>query len=160
PLARKHDVWLASGIALVAALACPRRAAADTMDPALARLVSDSNCRVVGKNGGLYYNPASGFTPCGTDDAAFAKLIAQYGFAGAPSAMRSARTTGFGGFELALEADYTKIDSGADYWKKGTQGAQDPTSKLFKEENPDPDSILQHYELKLKKGFPFGLELT
>jgi hypothetical protein len=160
PLTRKHGVWLISAIAVMAAFACPRRASADTMDPALARLVSDTNCRMPGENGALVYNPASGFTRCGTDDAAFAKLIAQYGFAFASSAMHSARTTGFGGFELALEADFTQIDSDAAYWRKGTQGAQDPTTKLFKQENPDPDGILQRYELKIKKGFPFGLELT
>src|SRR5262245_10447423 len=117
PLAKKPGVWLFSAIALMAVIACPRRSSADTMDPALARLVSNANCRVVGPDGGLYYNPQSGFKGCDPDNSAFAKLIAQYGFAVASSAMRSARTTGFGGFELALEADYTKISSDADYWK-------------------------------------------
>lgn len=143
--------WLALAIAL-AGVALSSQAAADTMDPALARLVTDESCRVSGPNGGLYYNPASGFGPCQTDDAAFAKLIAQYGFAVAPSAMHSARTTGYGGFELAIEADYTKIDSDADYWERGTQRAQDPSTS--------PDDLLQHYALKVRKGFPFGLELT
>jgi len=151
--------WLALAIALTGA-ALSSRAAADTMDPALARLVSDASCRVLGPNGGLYYNPASGFGRCETDDASFAKLIAQYGFAVAPTAMHSARTTGYGGFELAIEADYTKIDSGADYWKNGTQGAQDPSTKNFSVTNPSPDDLLQHYALKVRKGFPFGLELT
>ncbi|WP_234023570.1 hypothetical protein [Sorangium cellulosum] len=135
-------------------------AAADTMDPALARLVRDAGCRLVGPDKGLYYNPASRYQRCQTDDAAFAKLIAQYGFAVAPSAMHSARTTGYGGFEIGLEADFTKIDSDADYWKLGTQGPQDPATKDFSIENRSPDDFLQHYALKVRKGFPFGFELT
>lgn len=147
-----------------AAIASPRLAAADTMDPALARLVVDPACRSLGTGGGLYYNP--GYHPtsalptfCRAKDGDFAKLVSQYGFAVAPSAMHSARSTGFGGFELALEADYTSIDNGADYWKKGTQGLQDPSSKRFSDSNPTPASILQLYQLKIRKGFPFGIEL-
>lgn len=157
---RKHGAWLSSVVALGAALAIPRPAAADRMDPALARLVSDTNCQSRTADGAIYYNPKSGYKRCGTDDVAFAKLMAQYGFAVASTSMHSARTTGYGGFELALEADYTKIDNSADYWHKGTQGAQDPSSKKFASENPSPDGILQRYELKIKKGFPFGLELN
>lgn len=152
--------WIASALALTTAVVAPRPAAADSMDPALARLVTDQNCRASGPGGGTYYNPTSGFKRCGTDDAAFAKLIAQYGFAVAPTAMHSARTTGFGGFELALEASYTKIQNDADYWKLGTEGPADPVSKKDSVKNAEPASFLQHYELKIRKGFPFGLELT
>jgi len=153
--------WLASAVALAAAvIAAPATAAADTMDPALARLVTDTNCRVLGKGGGNYYNPASGFAPCGRDDAAFAKLIAQYGVAIAPTAMHSARTTGYGGFELAIEGAYTTIDHNASYWQKGTEGPQDPTTKNFSIVNKDPPGVLQHYSFKIRKGFPFGIELT
>lgn len=153
--------WLASTTALLAAVALPRQASADTMDPALGRFVTDSNCRAPNAQGtGQYYNPQSRFTKCGTDDAMFAKLIAQYGFALAGTAMHSARTTGYGGFELAIEADYTSIDSDAEYWKLGTQGPQDPNTKRFSIRNESPDSLLQVYNLKIRKGFPFGLELT
>src|SRR5262249_6880795 len=103
----------------------------------------------------------SGFTPCGHDDAMFAKLIAQYGFALAPTAMHSARTTGYGGFELAIEGSYTKIDNGADYWQNGTQGKVDTTgSGNASVKNVSPDSMLQIYMLKIRKGFPFGFEIT
>jgi hypothetical protein len=146
------------------------------MDPALARLVTDTNCRVVtsvngpGK-GGVYYNPQSGFTPCGTDDGAFAKLIAQYGAAVAPTVMHSARTTGYGGFSLSVEAAFTTIDNGnsgtcladgtgCNYWQKGTQGPQDATSKNFSSVNAGPPGMLQLYTLKITKGLPFGFELT
>jgi hypothetical protein len=148
--------WIASAVALVGVMAAPRMAAADTMDPALARLVTDSSCRT----GGGYYNPKSKFSPCATDDAAFAKLVAQYGAAIAPSAMHSARTTGYGGFELAIEADFTTIDKDASYWQKGTQGPQDPTTKNFSIINKEPPGVLQLYQFKIKKGFPFGFELA
>src|SRR4051794_14798666 len=91
------------GVALVGVTAAPRPAAADTMDPALARLVTTSGCRTApNAAGGVYYNPASKFVPCGTNDTAFAQLIAQYGAAIAPTGMHAARTTGFGGFQLAI----------------------------------------------------------
>jgi hypothetical protein len=152
--------WLASTTALAATVALSVPASADSMDPALERFVTDTACQAPGPNGtGKYYNPASGFTRCGIDNLAFAKLVAQYGFAIAPSGMHSARTTGYGGFELALEADYTKIDNGADYWKNGTQGPQDNTTKNFSIRNPSPDPMLQVYNLKIRKGFPFGFEL-
>jgi hypothetical protein len=146
----------------VGVAAAPRDAAADTMDPALARLVTDTNCRSYGKGngGGIFYNPTSGFTPCGTWDAGFAKLIAQYGAAVAPTAMHNARTTGFGGFQLSIEGAFTSIDNGAKYWVQGTQGQQDPTSKLFSQQNPNPASFLQLYQLKFTKGFPFGFEIS
>ena len=153
---------LAPALALAAAaIVAPRPATADTMDPALGRLVVNEGCRSVGTGGGRYYNPAAGASGfCRAKDGDFSKLVAQYGFAVAPSAMHSARSTGFGGFELAIEADYTSIDSKSDYWKGGTQGLQDPTSKRFSTSNPTPDSLLQLYQMKIRKGFPFGLELT
>jgi hypothetical protein len=143
-----------------AGVAVPRAAAADTMDPALARLVTTTNCRVAGNGGAVYYNPASKFNPCGVDNGAFAELIAQYGAAVAPTAMHNARTTGFGGFQLSFEAAFTSIDNNASYWVKGTQGEQDPTTKLFSTQNPNPPSMLQLYQLKFAKGFPFGFEIA
>lgn len=155
--------WLASAIAIVAGVASPSLASADSMDPALARLVlpGGAGCQAKGPDGtGIYYNPQAGYTKCQTDDAAFAKLVAQYGFAIAPTAMHSARTTGYGGFEVALEGAFTKIDSNADYWMNGTQGPQDPISKNFSVRNSGPDDVIQNYSLKIRKGFPFGFEIT
>ena len=145
---------------LPAVVVAPRTAAADTMDPALSRFVADTKCRTAGAGGGVFYNPKSGYRPCGQDDASFAKLVAQYGVAIAPTAMHSARTTGYGGFELAIEGDFTTIDNSADYWKKGTQGPQDPSSKLFQSRNETPPGLMALYQLKIRKGFPFGIELT
>jgi hypothetical protein len=137
-------------------------ARADIMDPALNRLVlvdaSTPDCRTGGPGGGVYYNPLSGYRRCSPDNVPWANLVAQYGAALAPSAMRAARTTGYGGFELALEADFTAIDNGADYWRRGTEGPQDPTTKNFSIVG-DPDGVLQVYNLRIAKGLPFGFEL-
>lgn len=153
--------WLVASPAVLAVALLSRPAAADSMDPALARFVADGSCRAPGPSGaGAYYNPASGFTGCTTRDALFAKLVAQYGFAIAPTAMHSARTTGYGGFELGIEASYTSIDSDANYWKLGTEGSQDPTTKNFSVVNSSPDSMLQLYSFKIRKGFPLGVELA
>jgi hypothetical protein len=72
--------------------------------------------------------------------------------------MRAARTTGYGGVELSLEADFTAIDNKADYWIRGTEGPQDPTTKNFSILG-DPDGVLQVYNLRIAKGLPFGFEL-
>jgi hypothetical protein len=152
--------WIAAAAALVAAVAVPRQAQADTMDPALARLVTDESCRAPGGNGGLYYNPQSGYSRCGTDDLAFAKLIGEWGFALAPTAMHPARTTGYGGFDLAFEGAFTNISSDSQYWALGTQGKQDPNNKLFSTRNTGPDQFLQVFSMKTRYGFaPLSLPL-
>jgi hypothetical protein len=152
--------WITAALTLVAAVSVPRQAAADTMDPALARLVTDGNCRAPGTQGGLYYNPTSGYNRCGTDDAAFAKLMAEWGYALGPTAMHPARTTGYGGFDLSFEGAFTKISNNADYWKNGTQGKQDPNNKLFSTVNTGPDSYIQVYAMKTRYGFaPLALPL-
>lgn len=150
--------------ALVFALvAAPKAARAEPMDPALERLtlnVTDPSTGLSGpcaKNG-VYRGNAS--ITCLPDNTAWRRLINQYGFALAPTSMHSARTTGFGGFQLSLEASFTSIDSDADYWKNGTQGTQDPNTKQFSNVNKSPDPVLQLYMLKIRKGFPLGFELT
>jgi hypothetical protein len=139
-------------------------AAAEPLDPALERLVIDPACH----NGGANPDPTQPFgaftpvdgAPCRPDDAAFARLISQYGYALAPTAMHSARTTGFGGFHLSMEATYSTIDGDAEYWKSGTQGTRDPNTNQPSVINTAPPSLLQVYSLKFRKGFGFGLELT
>lgn len=150
----------ASAVALIAA-----EAHADTMDPVLNRfvLVDRANgigdCRSGGPGGGTYYNPTSGYTRCSPDNVPWANLVAQWGAALAPTAMNQSRTTGYGGFELSLEGAFTSIDKDKDYWKRGTEGPQDPSSKRFSVVG-DPDSVIQVYNVKLRKGLPFGFELT
>ena len=156
------SIFVALAVIGTAALASPA-ARADTMDPVLNRFVlvdaSHPDCRVSGPGGGVYYNPLSKYDRCAPNDAPWANLVAQYGAALAPSGMHGSRTTGYGGFELSLEMNYTSIDSKKDYWVQGTQGPQDPSTKKFSIQG-DPDSVIQTYMLKIRKGLPFGFELT
>ncbi|HEY8079479.1 MAG TPA: hypothetical protein VIF62_35355 [Labilithrix sp.] len=103
---------------------------------------------------------------CRPDNVAFANMISDLGFAIAPTSFYPARTTGVGGFVLSIEANYTRInadrhtDQGTQYWHLGTRGAQDSSSKVFSIVNNSPDSILQIYALKARKGLPLGFEIA
>lgn len=163
---RQVGTTLAAAAAGAIAFLTAVGAAAEPMDPAIERLVLDSRCRT---NTGAYQDDPATLTQlvastgkawCSADHAAFKRLINQYGFALAPTAMHSARTTGFGGFHLSIEAAYTAIDNDADYWKLGTQGTRDQSSNRFSIRNTDPVSVLQLYSAKIRKSFGFGLELT
>lgn len=154
---------LAAGVVVTAASLV---ASAEPMDPAIERLVIDERCRT---EAGEYNDDQAtidalqddtGRGWCSPDHAAFKRLMNQYGFAFAPTAMHSARTTGFGGFHLSLEAAITKIDDGADYWKKGTQGSFDKSANKASVRNTSPSSTLTLYSAKIRKSFGFGLELT
>lgn len=146
--------------ATLAAFSYSKPLRADSMDPALERLVLDERCRSGRADGqGQFYNPVAGFDRCQANNAAFGKLVAQLGFALAPTATHSARTTGYGGYKISVQGAYTTIDSNASYWIKGTQGPTSESSNKDSVENRDPSSMLQVYSLKLAKGFPFGLEL-
>ena len=151
--------WLMSAVAL-GALTCSATAAADSMDPALGRLVLDNDCRTDGPNGvGDFYDPASSFKRCRPNDQAFAKLAAELGGAIAPLASHTARTSGFGGYRVSLNGSFTFIDPEAHYWQLGTQGSTDTTSGLDSILNRAPDDVVQVYSVGLAKGFPFGFEL-
>ena len=80
--------------------------------------------------------------PCRPNNASFANMVSELGFAIAPNAFYPARTTGIGGFAVSIEASYTqhlRDPHGRDddrrhatpYWHLGTQGAQDPNTKQF-----------------------------
>jgi len=154
-------VRLAAALALgLSVLGGSRVAHADPLDPSLERFVTNPGC----KTASGVYTP-EGFSsgrsdPCEADQASFAKLVNQFGFALAPTAMHSARTTGFGGFNLSIEANYTTISGGKEYWKAGTQGPVNPNTGAFSDRNGSPPSLLQNYSLKFRKGFGFGLEIT
>ncbi|HKY35958.1 MAG TPA: hypothetical protein VJN18_08470, partial [Polyangiaceae bacterium] len=145
-------------------------AIAEPMDPALERLVIEPECqRGKGQIGVWDDTPNPSWAPgtlpggsaaCQPDHAAFKRLINQFGFALAPTAMHSARTTGYGGFHLSMEADYTSVSTDAAYWKDGTQGAVDPSNGQSSTVNDSVQSLLQLYSLKFRKSFGFGLEIT
>jgi hypothetical protein len=153
------------------------------LNPALSRLVVDHRCNAENVGDGTdagylaagvarvgrysdsqsamaEYFASTGRDSCAPNHVAFKQLMAQWGFALAPAAMHSARTTGFGGFHFSVEAMYTKIDDGASYWKLGTQGPRDPTSNKASIYNSSPPSMLQMYSLRVRKSFGFGLELA
>src|SRR5690349_15783345 len=136
-------VRLAACVAATLVACVSAVANAEPMDPAFERLVLDPNCHP----GGVWRDAQSPniSKACEPDHAAFKKLISQYGFAFAPTAMHSARTTGYGGFHLSLEADYTSISNGASYWKNGTQGPIDPSNNASSTINNSPQSLLQLY---------------
>src|SRR5262245_7715642 len=152
-----------------------REGSAEPLDPALERLVMDpgqtssgADLRPCKDELGRYDENSDipgafeggRFPACQPDNRAFKRLLSQYAFAFAPTAMHSARTTGFGGFHLSVEANYTTISSDADYWHKGTQGTRDAITNEASIENTSPPSLLQLYSLKFRKGFGFGLEVT
>lgn len=107
---------------------------------------------------------------CRPNNAAFKNFVSELGFALAPSAFYPARTTGIGGFQVSIEASYTPISADRavevskgnyqQYWHLGTRGAQDPTSKNFSVANGSPDSLIQVYSLKARKGLPLGFEIA
>jgi hypothetical protein len=154
------------------------------MNPALGRLVLDHRCNTGGMrtgtdaeylssgnltNVGVFNDSdanlgelasSTGRRWCAPNHAHFKRLMNQWGFAVAPTAMHSARTTGYGGFHFSAEAVYTKIDDDADYWKLGSRGPRDPSNDRASIYNASPPGMLQAYNVKARKGFGFGLELT
>ena len=156
-------VRLAAFVAATLVACVSAVASAEPMDPALERLVVDPTCHNAPTKSFGEWNdapPSQVSTACQPDHAAFKRLISQYAFAFAPTAMHSARTTGYGGFHLSLESDFTSISSDKSYWKDGTQGPTDPTNGASSIRNGSPQSLLQLYSLKFRKSFGFGLEIT
>lgn len=159
---------LASASIAVALIASQSEANAEPMDPALERLVLNPGChQLPNASGGVSnfgaWNPAGGAGTdgrCRPDDVAFERLVTQYGAAMAPTAMHTARTTGYGGFELSIEGSFTSLDDGADYMHEGTRGTIDPSTNKRSIRNNAPDKLAQVYYLKARKGFPFGLEIA
>jgi hypothetical protein len=142
-------------IATLATMAIATNARAGSMDPSIERLVLPPS------------TPGAANAP---DNIAFSNLISELGFAMSSDAFHPARTTGFGGFALTIEGAYTKInEDGAStatngqqtpYWQLGTRGPTDPNTKNFSVVNKNPDSILQVYSLKARKGLPLGFEIS
>lgn len=149
----------AIGVGLAAALVfAPAEASANPMDLAPERLTKtwcdpsvDATCGTLPSAtlpGGNYATP---------DNDAWAKLVSQYGMAIAPMAMHPARTTGYGGFDFSLWGTITKVDGGADWLHRGTEG---PISGgRFPTNNRSPDGVLQVYGVSGRKGMPYGFEL-
>jgi hypothetical protein len=160
-------------------------ARADTMDPTPERFVIqptlpkgfNGTCQSIAANPAIVLKAPfpKGAVPnnyaCLPDNLAFQNLVSELGFAIAPTAFHPARTTGFGGFNFSFEASYTKINQDAytqptngqpavQYWHLGTQGSQNPNNGNGSSVNTSPDSVIQVYSLKARKGLPLGFEIT
>lgn len=153
-------------------------ARAGEMDPTPERLVAQppnlppgQTCQAAAANPGALV--AAGLRPqdfpCRPDHASFQNMVSELGFAIAPNAFYPARTTGIGGFAVSIEASYTRISPNrtaeatggrAPYWHLGTQGAQDPSTKQYSVINTSPDSVIQIYAIKARKGLPLGFEIA
>lgn len=163
-----------TALAVAAAALAPAVARADSgMDPTPERLVLQppglppgQTCQTVASDPNAVLaaggNPAA--LACRPDQLGFRNWVSEMGFAIAPSAFHPARTTGFGGFAFTMEASYTRVhanrtsDSGERYWHNGTRGSVDTNTNRTSIVNNDPDSIVQIYTLKARKGLPFGFE--
>ncbi|MFO0679621.1 MAG: hypothetical protein U0169_24045 [Polyangiaceae bacterium] len=169
--------WLAATCATFTLTAWSGSARAGGMDPVPERLVLQPPGLPAGQTcQSIAYNPEiavqSGTLPnsfpCIPNHAAFRNIASELGFAIAPTAFHPARTTGFGGLALTLEASFTKINASGEtndgnrvkYWEEGSRGSIDRNQNQFSIRNNAPDSLLQVYALKARKGLPFGFELT
>jgi len=148
----------AATAALALAFFAPSAAHANPMDLAPERLnkcweQSTIACGGTAVQGsqvvGNYFRP---------DNAAWAKLLSQYAMALAPNSMRPARTTGYGGFEMALFGQFTTIDKNSSFMEKGTEGPITDSQK-YTNRNNSADSMLQMYGVTGRKGLPYGFEL-
>lgn len=152
-------------------------ALAGDMDPTPERLViqppglpAGQTCQSIAANPNFVV--AAGLRPqdftCQPNNQAFKNMISELGFAIAPNAFYTARTTGIGGFQVSLQASYTGISAdrsvpgspNLQYWHLGTRGSQDPNSKQSSVTNTSPDSVLQLYSIKARKGLPYGFEVA
>lgn len=122
---------------LATALMSPHLAQADDMSIALSRLRTEQ---------------APGAWQADND--AFTRLVSQLGFALAAPNLAPARTTGYRGFYIGFETSVVGIDSGADYWARGTEG-----DDMSMGSNRFVTSALTSSRLALRKGLPYGLEI-
>jgi hypothetical protein len=158
---RRHRKVVFAFASLVTVCAAARSAGAAPMDVVPDRLSLSppgTNCQDV--------TASASYQPCLPNNVSWSNLMSELGFAIAPTAFHPARTTGFGGFALSVEASFAHINANAtdsthtQYWHVGTQGSVNPSTNAFSSVNQDPDSILQIYMLKARKGLPFGLEIA
>jgi hypothetical protein len=160
------------------ALAAAASAQAAPMDPTPDRLFLNPpglpagwNCQQIAANPNKFVmqhplpSGAADVPSCLPNNSGWANMMSELGYAIAPTAFHPARTTGYGGFALSLEASYAHINAdatdanGVQYWHQGTQGQTQPNGS-FGTSNSSPDSIIQVYSLKARKGLPLGFEIA
>ncbi|MEO7097326.1 MAG: hypothetical protein ABI175_28955 [Polyangiales bacterium] len=124
---------------LVASLAAPRLAAADSNDLILSRLATR-----IENNSGTLTNVVG-------QNLEFRSLASQMGVVLAPHLLTPADTVGFGGFQITVDYATTQIDPSASYWRART-GSPDPSGTTGAAHGP---SSLNTIGLFARKGFWF-----
>lgn len=177
-LVRLRNRYLGMIAASALALATSRSAHAGSMDPTPERLVLQPPGLPAGQTcQGITSDPEAalraGLRPndfaCRANNLAFRNFASELGAAIAPTSFYPARSTGIGGLSLSLEMNVTTINAGGEvqnpdgsrtgYWRAATRGKQDPSTKRFGAQNDSPDSLIQVYSFKVRKGLPLGFEL-
>jgi hypothetical protein len=173
---RRHWKVAVAVVSFAASLASARSARAADMTIAPERffleppnLPAGSSCQEIATYPQAFITSHPGLVPnnfaCLPNNVAWANLMSELGYAIAPSAFHPARTTGLGRFALSLEASFAHINAdatdrtGTPYWHDGTRGPIDPGKHQFSVVNAHPDSLLQIYSVKARKGLPYGLEI-
>lgn len=153
---RRASIAFALTVAALAQMA-PSSASAQRMDLALSRLrtpaVEGTDC-----SPGVGMASERQFCP---DDQAWHSLAAQFAGALMPPILLPAHTRGMRGIYVGIESFITGIDSGQEYWARGTEGdaAPDPSDPAAPGRNDFVDGVLAWNRLNVRKGLPFGFEI-
>jgi hypothetical protein len=129
-----------------------------------------TSCQDIAAKPQVFVTSHPGLVPnrfaCLPNNVAWANLMSELGYAIAPTAFHPARTTGLGGFALSIEASFAHINAnatdstGTQYWHAGTQGPIDQAKRQYSVVNQHPDSLLQTYSVKARKGLAYGFEIA
>jgi hypothetical protein len=133
---------------LVCAFALAGAASANPMDLTLSRLYDKGpscDAALAGDPDPVTGRVRADQEAC-ADQAAFRNLSREFGLAIAPPLLAPAETLGYAGFYLGLEGVVTTINSGEDFWVRGT-------------EDSNPDGALFVASIHARKGLPFSFEL-
>lgn len=126
------------------------------MDLALSRL-SVGNC--ADTLPGDTFRLRDGAQTLREDNRAWRQLVTQMSPAIAPAILAPVTTGGPMGFDVSLETNVTKIDSGADYWARGSRGSGPDAVPTCDGRNHDVNSALTSNRLHFVKGLPFGFSI-
>ncbi|MGH7297419.1 MAG: hypothetical protein ACRELB_20955, partial [Polyangiaceae bacterium] len=109
---RRHWKLAIAFASFAAACAASRAAGAAPMDPEPGRFFQQPggvpagyDCQTV--------TAGTSYVPCAPNNVSWSNLMSELGFAIAPTAFHPARTTGYGGFALSLEASYAHVNANA-----------------------------------------------
>ena len=130
-----------------ASLATASPAQAQRMDLALSRL------SVVAEADPASACPLGAGADFCADEDAWRRLASQFAGSMIPPVLLPAHTRGMRGIYVGVESSITGIDSGQEYWARGTEGDTGTDRNRF------VDSVLAWNRLNVRKGLPFGFEI-